>query len=86
MYLLMFSTFLHRPTIPAGSCTPGGSMSYSRNPHSIPESLPAIPSVGSPNSAAPSPHPNSSLSQPTSVPPNEQVCVKPFYLFNLELT
>lgn len=48
-------------------------MSYSRNPNSIPESLPAIPSVGSPGSAGPSPHPNSSLSQPTSVPPPDQV-------------
>lgn len=50
-------------------------MSYSRNPNSIPESLPAIPSVGSPGSAGPSPHPNSSLSQPTSVPPPDQVSV-----------
>lgn len=58
----------------AGGSTPqGGSLSYSRNPNSIPESLPAIPSVGSPGSAGPSPHPNSSLSQPTSVPPPDQV-------------
>lgn len=58
-----------------GSTPQGGSLSYSRNPNSIPESLPAIPSVGSPGSAGPSPHPNSSLSQPTSVPPPDQVSV-----------
>lgn len=46
---------------------------YSRNPHSIPESLTAIPSVGSPGSAGPSPHPNSTLSQPSSIPPADQV-------------
>lgn len=49
---------------------------YSRNPHSIPESLTAIPSVGSPGSAGPSPHPNSTLSQPTSIPPADQVTNK----------
>lgn len=58
-----------------GSTPQGGSLSYSRNPNSIPESLPAIPSVGSPGSAGPSPHPNSSLSQPTSVPPPDQVSI-----------
>lgn len=56
-----------------GSTPQGGSLSYSRNPNSIPESLPAIPSVGSPGSAGPSPHPHSASSQPTSVPPSDQV-------------
>ncbi|KAJ6642585.1 Mediator of RNA polymerase II transcription subunit 13 [Pseudolycoriella hygida] len=59
-----------------GSTPQGGSLSHSRNPNSInsiPESLPPISSVGSPGSAGPSPHPNSSLSQPTSVQPPDQL-------------
>ncbi|XP_022903442.1 mediator of RNA polymerase II transcription subunit 13 isoform X2 [Onthophagus taurus] len=51
-----------------GSCTPhGGPPSYPRTQESL-----AIPSVGSPQSAAPSPLPNPSSEQPASVPPNDQ--------------
>lgn len=32
-----------------------------------------MPSVGSPGTPAPSPHPNTSISQPTSVTPADQV-------------
>lgn len=48
----------------------GGISSYSRN--SLIDCMP-IPSVGSPGTPAASPHPNSALSQPTSVPPADQV-------------
>lgn len=34
----------------------------------------AVPSIGSPNTPNPSPRPNSAISQPTSVPPADQVC------------
>ncbi|KAI4455970.1 rag1-activating protein 1 [Holotrichia oblita] len=52
----------------SGSYTPhGGPPSYPRTQESV-----AIPSVGSPASAAPSPLPNPS-SQPASVPPGDQV-------------
>ncbi|XP_037905522.1 mediator of RNA polymerase II transcription subunit 13 isoform X2 [Hermetia illucens] len=61
-------------TKPSNLGTPqgGGASTYSRNPHSIGDSM-AVPSVGSPSSAGPSPHPNSTLSQPTSVPPTDQL-------------
>uniref|UniRef100_A0A1A9W5S5 Mediator of RNA polymerase II transcription subunit 13 n=1 Tax=Glossina brevipalpis TaxID=37001 RepID=A0A1A9W5S5_9MUSC len=48
----------------------GGASSYSRN--SVMDTMP-VPSVGSPGTPAPSPHPNSTLSQPTSVPPADQL-------------
>ncbi|XP_061401806.1 mediator of RNA polymerase II transcription subunit 13 [Musca vetustissima] len=59
-----------------GSATPlqGGISSYSRN--SIMDCM-QIPSVGSPGTPAPSPHPNSALSQPTSVPPADQLLMSP---------
>lgn len=61
----------------SGDCTPNsGSGSCQRNQHSVPESINAIPSVGSPGSIGLSPHPNSSLSQPTSVPPPDQVSAR----------
>ncbi|XP_055701532.1 mediator of RNA polymerase II transcription subunit 13 isoform X2 [Phlebotomus papatasi] len=46
--------------------------SYPRH-SSLAESLVPIPSVGSPGSAGPSPHPNSTQSQPTSVPSADQM-------------
>ncbi|XP_013106769.2 mediator of RNA polymerase II transcription subunit 13 [Stomoxys calcitrans] len=59
-----------------GNGTPlqGGVSSYSRN--SMMDCMP-IPSVGSPGTPAPSPHPNSALSQPTSVPPADQMLMSP---------
>ncbi|XP_075162156.1 mediator complex subunit skuld [Haematobia irritans] len=59
-----------------GNGTPlqGGVSSYSRN--SVMDCMP-LPSVGSPGTPAPSPHPNSALSQPTSVPPADQLLMSP---------
>lgn len=54
----------------------GGISSYSRN--SLIDCMP-IPSVGSPGTPAASPHPNSALSQPTSVPPADQVSLNFIY-------
>ncbi|XP_036342501.1 mediator of RNA polymerase II transcription subunit 13 [Rhagoletis pomonella] len=48
----------------------GGASTYSRN--SVGDLMP-VPSVGSPGTPAQSPHPNSTLSQPTSVPPADQL-------------
>lgn len=71
--------FLQNKSRLSGDCTPNsGSGSCPRNQHSIPESINAIPSVGSPGSIGMSPHPNSTLSQPTSVPPVDQVCIVHF--------
>ncbi|XP_023293764.2 mediator of RNA polymerase II transcription subunit 13 isoform X3 [Lucilia cuprina] len=53
-----------------GTPLQGGISSYSRN--SLIDCMP-IPSVGSPGTPAASPHPNSALSQPTSVPPADQL-------------
>ncbi|XP_034659492.1 mediator of RNA polymerase II transcription subunit 13 isoform X2 [Drosophila subobscura] len=50
----------------------GGASTYSRNSLGGDSSLP-VASVGSPATPAPSPHPNSAHSQPTSVPPAEQL-------------
>uniref|UniRef100_A0A0A1X3M8 Mediator of RNA polymerase II transcription subunit 13 n=2 Tax=Zeugodacus cucurbitae TaxID=28588 RepID=A0A0A1X3M8_ZEUCU len=62
-------------TLNPASMTPhdtphGGASTYSRN--SVGDLLP-VPSVGSPGTPAQSPHPNSTLSQPTSVPPADQL-------------
>lgn len=54
--------------------------SYPRH-SSLAESLVPIPSVGSPGSAGPSPHPNSTQSQPTSVPSADQVSKEIFSHF-----
>ncbi|XP_059615269.1 mediator of RNA polymerase II transcription subunit 13 isoform X2 [Phlebotomus argentipes] len=66
------------PTLKAScSCLRVGNQqqshpSYPRH-SSLAESLAPIPSVGSPGSAGPSPHPNSTQSQPTSVPSADQM-------------
>ncbi|XP_050333363.1 mediator of RNA polymerase II transcription subunit 13 [Bactrocera neohumeralis] len=62
-------------TLNPASMTPhdtphGGASTYSRN--SVGDLMP-VPSVGSPGTPAQSPHPNSTLSQPTSVPPADQL-------------
>ncbi|XP_037721998.1 mediator of RNA polymerase II transcription subunit 13 isoform X3 [Drosophila subpulchrella] len=50
----------------------GGASTYSRNSLGGDSSMP-VASVESPATPAPSPHPNSAHSQPTSVPPAEQL-------------
>ncbi|KPU78214.1 uncharacterized protein Dana_GF10192, isoform B [Drosophila ananassae] len=50
----------------------GGASTYSRNSLGGDSSMP-VASVESPATPAPSPHPNSAHSQPTSVPPPEQM-------------
>lgn len=71
-FVYSFFFFIRSNNGGGGSTPHGGPPSYNRNPQSISESLP-VPSVGSPASVGQSPMPNSTLSQPTSVPPSDQV-------------
>ncbi|EDW79310.2 uncharacterized protein Dwil_GK13446 [Drosophila willistoni] len=59
-------------TTPHGTAH-GGASQYLRNSLGGDSSMPAVASVESPATPAPSPHPNSAHSQPTSVPPAEQL-------------
>lgn len=74
LFVLVNLFFIFNRTNVCGGSTPHGDNNVysSRNPHSMSESLP-VPSVGSPPSMGQSPMPNSTLSQPTSVPPVDQV-------------
>lgn len=68
---MFFYSDRHLGNTPHG--TPhGGASTYSRNSLGGDSSMP-VASVESPATPAPSPHPNSAHSQPTSVPPAEQV-------------
>lgn len=60
----------------------GGNSTHSRN--SMGESMP-VPSVGSPATPAASPHPNSTMSQPTSVAAADQVSFQRFLSSSLFL-